>query len=149
MGVGAAKDAGYLPMLLSRFGVKQFVYEMDLLAWSDGTNPVQTNTPECWATWIREADPSMQCLLYAPWVEGNRVVDATDDTVNRYAQIRGKMDATGYAGKGYFFTAPPSPASIGSWARRVGRVVRVVPRRPPPLGGHRGGRARRGLLRRR
>jgi hypothetical protein len=112
MGVGAAKDAGYLPMLLSRFGVKKFVYEMDLLAWSDGTNPIQTNSPECWATWIREADPSMQCDFYAPWVEGDRVVVATDDTVNRYAQIRGKMDAAGYPGKGYFFTAPPSPASI-------------------------------------
>jgi hypothetical protein len=112
MGVGAAKDAGYLPMLLSRFGVKKFVYEMDLLAWSDGTNPIQTNDPACWATWIREADPSFQCSFYAPWVEGNRVVDVTDDTVNRYAQIRGKMDATGYPGKGYFFTAPPSPDSI-------------------------------------
>ena len=127
MGVGAAKDAGYLPMLLSRFGVKRFVYEMDLLAWSDGSNPVQTNDPACWATWIREADPSMQCAFYAPWVEGNRLVDATDDTVNRYAQIRGKMDASGYAGKGFFFTAPPSPASIMAMDRLLTAKRNGVP----------------------
>lgn len=46
MGVGAAMDGNYLPALLSRFGVKKFFYEQDLLAWSDGSNPTQTNTPQ-------------------------------------------------------------------------------------------------------
>lgn len=112
MGVGVAKDGGWLPQLLSRFGKKRFVYEMDLLAWSDGTNPLQTNTPSCWADWIRQADPSFQCDFYCPWVAGDRLADQLDDTRNRYAQIRGKMDAAGYPGKGYFFYAPPCPESI-------------------------------------
>ena len=127
MGVSVAKNGNYLPALLARFGVKKFVYEADLLAWSDGTNPLQTNTPSCWADWIRQADPSFQCEFYAPWVEGNRVVDLTDDTVNRYAQIRGKMDAAGYGGKGYFFTAPPSPDSIGAMDRLLSATRNGLP----------------------
>lgn len=112
MGMAVAKDGGWLPLLLSRFGVKKFVYEQDLLAWSDGTNPLQTNTPQCWADWLRQADPAFQCEFYAPWVAGDRLANLLDDTTNRYAQIRQRMDAAGYANRGYFFYAPPCPESI-------------------------------------
>lgn len=114
MGVAVAKDGGWLPQLLSRFGKKEFAYEMDLLAWSDGTNPIQTNTPSCWGDWIQQADASFQCAFYAPWVAGDRLANQLDDTRNRYAQIRGKMDASGYANNGYFFYAPPCPESIAN-----------------------------------
>jgi hypothetical protein len=112
MSVGVAKDGGWLPTLLSRFGKKEFAYEMDLLAWSDGTNPIQTSQPSFWGDLVIQADPSYVCRFYCPWVAGDRLANQLDDTRNRYAQIRGKMDAAGYRGKGYFFYAPPCPESI-------------------------------------
>ena len=112
MGLVDSMNRGHLPTLLSRFGKKTFVYEMDLLAWSDGTNPLQTNTPQVWADVVRQNNPSFQCEFYAPWVAGDRLANLLDDTTNRFIQIRQKMDATGYPNKGYFFYAPPCPESI-------------------------------------
>lgn len=114
MGMAVAKDGNWLGTLLSNFGVRRFVYEMDAMAWSDGTNPVQTNTPSCWADWLRAIAPDFQCEFYAPWIEGERLANMLDDTCARYRQIRLKMDAAGYAGKGYFFYAPPCPSSIAN-----------------------------------
>lgn len=112
MGLALAKDQGWLPTLLSRFAVKRFVYEQDLQAWSDGSNPIQTDTPSCWGDWLRQADPSFQCEFYCPWVAGDRLAGALDDTARKYAQIRQRMDAAGYSNKGWFFYAPPSPEAI-------------------------------------
>ena len=112
MGLIDSVNRGQLPTLLSRFGKKSFVYEMDLLAWSDGTNPLQTNTPQIWADVVRQNNPAFQCEFYAPWVAGDRLANLLDDTTNRFIQIRQKMDATGYTNRGYFFYAPPCPESI-------------------------------------
>ena len=112
MGLIDSMNRGQLPTLLSRFGKKSFVYEMDLLAWSDGTNPLQTNTPQIWADVVRQNDPAFQCEFYAPWVAGDRLANLLDDTTNRFIQIRQKMDVSGYPNKGFFFYAPPCPESI-------------------------------------
>lgn len=112
MGMAEIMNRGQLPTLLSRFGKKSFAYEMDLLAWSDGTNPLQTNTPQVWGDWLRQNNSSFQCEFYAPWVAGDRLANLLDDTTNRFIQIRQKMDVTGYPNRGYFFYAPPCPESI-------------------------------------
>lgn len=114
MGLFDALNGGWLPELLSRFAVKSFVYEMDLQGWSDGSNPVQTATPSVWGDALRQSDPAFECQLYAPWVAGDKLADALDDTTAKYAQICARMDAAGYASKGYFFYAPPSPESIAN-----------------------------------
>ena len=112
MGMAVARDQGWLPTLLSRFGKKRFVYEQDLLAWSDGTNPTQTTTPSCWGDWLKQSNPAFECEFYCPWVAGDRLAKFLDDTTNRYIAIRERMDRAGYASKGYFFYAPPCPESI-------------------------------------
>lgn len=130
MGVGQYLMNGTLRQYLSRFALKRFVYEMDLLAWSDGSNPTQTNTPSCWGDWIMEADPAFACEFYAPWVDGDLLATNTELCTRLYAQIRTRMDAQPrYRGLGAFFTAPPSPMSIRHVDALIqGRQVEAVVR---------------------
>lgn len=112
MGFDAIRSS--LPRFLSLFGTDTFAYEMDLNGWSDGSNPVQTNTPSFWADQLKAIDPSFECAFYAPWVYGDALVTSTADVVDKYTQIRTRMDAAGYANKGFFFYSPPCPQSIAN-----------------------------------
>jgi len=112
MGFSAAKDHGFANKLLSRFGVKQYVYEADLMAWTDGSNPVQTNSPWCWGEWLEQIDPAYKQSFFAPWVAGDRIANQLQDTTNRYIDISNRMKSKGYQNT-YFFYAPPSPEAIG------------------------------------
>jgi hypothetical protein len=111
MGFDAARQQGYAKTLLSRYGVKSYVYEADLLGWSDGTNPVQTNSPWCWGQWLEQIDPTYKQAFMAPWVAGDRIANVLQDTTNRYIDITNRMRSQGYQNV-YFFYAPPSPEAI-------------------------------------
>ena len=111
MGFAAAQSGGYSKTLLSRFAVKSYVYEADLMAWTDGSNPTQTNSPWCWGQWLEEADPSFKQAFFAPWVAGDRIANLLQDVTNRYIDITNRMKSHNYVNT-YFFYSPPSPESI-------------------------------------
>jgi len=111
MGFDAARQKGFAKQLLSRFGVKRYVYEADLMAWTDGTNPTQTNSPWCWGQWLEQIDSSYQQAFFAPWVAGDLIANKLQDVTNRYIDVSNKMKSKGYSNT-YFFYAPPSPEAI-------------------------------------
>jgi hypothetical protein len=65
------RDKGWLRRLLNQVAFKEWVYESDLLAWTDGSNPVQTNTPWCWRDYLREVAPEFKCVGHSSWVNCN------------------------------------------------------------------------------
>jgi hypothetical protein len=111
MGFAAARDGNFANTLLSRYQVKQYVYEADLMAWTDGTNPVQTNSPWCWGQWLEQIDSSYKQSFFAPWVAGDRIANSLQDVTNRYIDLNNRMSSKGYTNT-FFFYAPPSPESI-------------------------------------
>jgi hypothetical protein len=112
MGFSAARDHGFAQKLLGLYAIKRYVYEADLLAWTDGSNPTQTNSPWCWGKWLEDIDPSYQQAFFAPWVAGDRIANLLQDTTNRYIDLNTRMSSHGYKNT-FFFYSPPSPESIG------------------------------------
>ena len=111
MGFAAANQGGYLLSLLKQYGVKEYIYEADLMAWTDGTNPVQTNTPWVWGSMLEQMYPTMKQRFFAPWVNAQRLAQDLDDTVNRYAILVNKMKSVGKQNT-FVFYAPPSPEGL-------------------------------------
>eukprot|EP00887_Chlorella_sp_A99_P001788 scaffold19.g1788.t1 len=105
------RQQGLLRPLLSHFGVKRFVYEMNLF---DATDPktkalAGATAP---ADLVRAAGGGA-CAFYAPWVPGNRLAQQLDEVVSRYVALRKRMAAGGYD-TGYFFYAPPAPETLAN-----------------------------------
>ena len=116
MGFAAAKSGGYIKDLLSKFHVKSYVYEADLMAWTDGTNPTQTNSPWCWGDNLQQIDPSFKQAFFAPWVNAEKIANELQDITNRYIDISNRMKSHGLDDT-YFFYAPPSPEGINNAGR--------------------------------
>ena len=117
MGFSAAEKEGFIQELLSKYAHKSYVYEMDLMGWTDGTNKIQTNFPWCWASGaegvrgLEEIDPSYKMAFYAADVGGERVADSLEDVTDRYRQLKAKMSSRNY-NNSYFFYSPADPGSL-------------------------------------
>lgn len=111
MGFDAARKGGYINILLSRYKIKSYVYEADLIAWTNGVNHLQTTQPWIWGTFLEKIDPSYQQACIVPNVGGDRIALNLQDTLERYQTIQNKMLMKGYPNT-FLFYSPPSPASI-------------------------------------
>ena len=117
MGFAAAEKGGFIRELLSNYAHKSYVYEMDLMGWTDGSNPTQTNFPWVWASGakgvrgLEEIDSSYKMAFYAADVDGKRLADSLEDVTNRYRQLKAKMSSRNY-NNSYFFYSPACPGSL-------------------------------------
>lgn len=108
MGMAVAKNEGFLPALLNQFGTKFYFYEADLDAWTDGSNPIQTNDPGCWGTWLAQAAKSpteWKCAAMAPWAKSGDI--ASGACIPKYQRLFAKIRAWGCS-QCWIFWAPPS-----------------------------------------
>jgi hypothetical protein len=106
MGFAVAKDGGYLPKLLSNFSTKHYLYEMDLDAWTDGSNPVQTNTPGVWGDFLNDAAGGWKCAVAAPWAKSADMANP-ESAIRKYNQLFSKIRAWGCK-QCWIFWSPPS-----------------------------------------
>lgn len=113
MGFAAAKANQFAGPLLSHYKHKYYVYEMDLMGWTDGTNPVQTKTPWVWGEQLQQIDPSYHQAFYAAMVGGDHIAAQLQDVTNRYLGLQAKMTSRGYKDS-YFFYSPPSPEVLNN-----------------------------------
>lgn len=106
MGYAVAKNEGFATKLLSNFSTKHYFYEADLDAWTDGTNPLQTNSPGVWGSFLNEAAPGWKCALFAPWAKSSDMANP-DSAIRKYKQVFEKIRAWGCK-QCWIFWSPPS-----------------------------------------
>jgi hypothetical protein len=106
MGFAVAKDEGFLPTMLGNFSTKQYFYEMDLDAWTDGSNPVQTETPGVWGDALNQVASGWKCALVAPWAKSKDMANP-DSAIAKYNQLFAKVRAWGCK-QCFVFWSPPS-----------------------------------------
>lgn len=112
MGFAVAKDGGFAPKLLSNFSTKQYFYEADLDAWTDGSNPLQTNSPGVWGSFLNEAAGGWKCALFAPWAKSSDVANP-ESAIRKYNQVFSKIRAWGCK-QCFLFWSPPSEPQYNS-----------------------------------
>lgn len=109
MGYGIAKNGGFATQMLSQFSTKQYFYEADLDAWTDGSNPLQTNNPGIWGSWLNAAAPGWKCALFAPWAKSADIA-AVEPAIRKYKQVFDKVRGWGCK-QCWIFWSPPSEPS--------------------------------------
>ena len=99
---------------------------MDLDAWTDGSNPLQTNTPGIWGSFLNaHADSPSQwkCSLVAPWAKSSNIVDMS--CIPKYQALFKKVRAWGCQ-QCWIFWAPPSEPPLAARAMQANVFKRIL-----------------------
>ena len=124
MGLGSAIQGGYMPRLLSQFSTREYFYEADLDAWTDGSNPIQTNTPGHWGSLLNSGQGGWRCALFAPWAKSADMANP-ERVIPKYKQVFDKIRAWGCR-QCWIFWSPPSEPQYNSAVMRSQAWARVA-----------------------
>lgn len=116
MGLGAAMGANNLPAVLSKFTTKYYAYETDLLAWTDGSNPTQTNTPGVWGDFLNAAAGGWKCAAFCAWAKSGDMANPSS-AIPKYKALFDKVRAWGCQ-QCWIFWSPPSEPQYNSTVLR-------------------------------
>lgn len=109
MGLDAARVSGILPQVLAKFKTKVYAYEQDLDAWTDGSNPVQTNTPWFWEDMLRQnGGRGWKCGLAAAWAKSKDIATPSI-AISKYKPLFDKMRKKGCKNLWIFWSPPSEP----------------------------------------
>lgn len=115
MGLGSAEGGGYLRNFLKNFKTKWYFYESDFDAWTDGTNPLQTNTPGVWGSKLNAAASSpseWKCAgFWGYYSKISAVIHDTAGYIQRTKALKNRIKAWG-CGSYFVGWAPPSPEGL-------------------------------------
>jgi hypothetical protein len=116
MGLGAAMGANNLQAVLSKFTTKYYVYESDLDAWTDGSNPVQTNTPGIWGDNLNAAAPGWKCAAFCAWAKSKDMANPSS-AIPKFKSLFDKVRAWGCQQCWIFWSPPSEPQYNGTVLR--------------------------------
>ena len=108
MGLGAAMGANNLPAVLSKFTQKWYVYESDLDAWTDGSNPIQTNTPGIWGDNLNAAAGGWKCAAFCAWAKSGDMANPSV-AIPKFKSLFDKIRAWGCEQTMIFWSPPSEP----------------------------------------
>ena len=115
MGFAAAEGGGYAKNFLNNFKTKWYFYESDFSAWTDGSNPLQTNDPGIWGSKLNaSANSQTEWKCAGFWGYYSNISQVVHDTAGYIQKTKALKDKIKAWGCGSYFVgwAPPSPEGL-------------------------------------
>ena len=115
MGFAAAEGGGYAKNFLNNFKTKWYFYESDFSAWTDGSNPLQTNDPGIWGSKLNaSANSPTEWKCAGFWGYYSNISQVVHDTAGYIQKTKALKDKIKAWGCGSYFVgwAPPSPEGL-------------------------------------